>query len=256
MPDQRAYPQTPDKVYFFATCLVDLFYPEAGLAGMQLLRRAGVEVLFPRDQTCCGQPAWNSGYREQALAVARTQLDCFRESIPVVVPSPSCAGMLHNHYPALFRGEADEAQATALAGRTYELTGFLVHALGVTLEDLGEPERIALHCSCSARREMGVDNEHVALLNQLANVELVEPDRARECCGFGGTFAVKHAEISATMVADKADAICATGANRLLSGDCGCLMNIGGHLQHRGERLPAQHIASYLWERTRGPENE
>ena len=256
MTANRDYPQRPAKVYFFGTCLLDLFYPEAGLAGMQLIRREGVEVIFPRDQTCCGQPAWNAGYREEALAVAAKQLRCFPENYPVLVPSGSCAGMMRHHYPTLFDNHPDRPEALALSERVFELTEFLVHVLRLQLQDLGEPTRVALHTSCSARREMAVTEDHKSLLRQLKQVELVEPERGEECCGFGGTFAVKHPHVSEAMVQDKADAIVRCDADRLISGDCGCLMNIGGHLEHRGKRLPSQHIASFLWERTRGPEDE
>jgi len=254
MTQNKHYPEKPQKVYFFGTCLVDLLYPEAGLAGMQLIRREGVEVIFPQDQTCCGQPAWNSGYREQTVDVALNQVNCFPKEYPVVVPSGSCAGMMRHHYPEVFKGHPEEARVRALSQRVFELTEFLVHVLKIELKDLGEPTRVALHTSCSARREMGVAAEHEALLGQLANVQLVEQARKAECCGFGGTFAVKHPEISAAMVADKAKAISDTGAEQLVSGDCGCLMNITGHMQHTGIGPSGQHIASFLWERTHAAE--
>lgn len=252
MTQQRAYPRKPGSVYFFGTCLVDLFYPEAGLAGMELLKRAGVEVIFPQDQTCCGQPAYNSGYHDEALAVARRQLDCFAKDIPIVVPSASCAGMICKHYPELFEGQPDLPRAQAIAQRTFELSEFLVNVLDVQLKDTGQPVRVTLHTSCSAWREMGVAGETKTLLAQLQNVELVELQRERECCGFGGTFSIKHPEISAAMVKDKVADICATGAPVVLGGDCGCLMNITGALEHQGKPVRGQHIASFLLERTDG----
>ena len=239
-----------ERVYFFTTCLIDLLYPNAGLAGMQLLRRAGVEPIFPRDQTCCGQPAFNSGYRKEALRVARAQLGCFKLDLPVVIPSGSCAGMIKHHWPELFAGEPDERQALAVAGRSYELTEFLVDVLDLKLRELGQPTRIALHTSCSARREMGVAGHIEALVGQLRNVEVLTQERKAECCGFGGTFAVKQPDISGAMVKDKTDALRATGAERVVSQDCGCLMNIGGALEHQGVTLPTQHIAEFLWERS------
>jgi L-lactate dehydrogenase complex protein LldE len=253
MTGTRDYPQRPSKVYFFGTCLIDLFYPEAGLAGMQLLRRAGVETIYPQDQTCCGQPAWNAGYREAAAEVAWRQIQCFPEAYPVVVPSASCAGMMRCHYPELFPTHPGRQQALAFSERVFELTEFLVHVLQLRLTDLGAPERVALHTSCSARREIGANEEHKALLRQLRRVELIEPEHAEECCGFGGTFAVKHPEVSNAMVQDKADAILRSGAERLVSGDCGCLMNISGHMARRGDGIQSQHIASFLWERTSTP---
>ena len=248
---QREYPDKPSEVYFFGTCLVDLFYPEAGLAGMQLIHREGVRVVFPPDQSCCGQPAYNSGYLDEARRVARAQIELFAEPWPVVVPSASCAATMRFHYPDLFAGEPLHAQAIALSERVYELTEFLLHVLRIELQDRGEPLRVANHTSCTGRRKLGVAGAAEQLLSQLDRVEYVEQERADECCGFGGTFAVKYPEISAAMVSDKADAIEQSGADLLIGGDCGCLMNIGGHLCKRGSQLSAQHIAQFLWERTR-----
>ncbi|MEZ5477368.1 MAG: (Fe-S)-binding protein [Thiolinea sp.] len=250
-------PDRPAAVYFFGTCLIDLMYPQAGLSAVQLLQRAGVRVIFPQGQTCCGQPAWNSGYRDEARKVARAQIALFPKRLPIVVPSGSCGGMMKHHYPALFAGQPDEQQAVALAGRVYELTEFLVDVLGLQLEDLGEPVAVAVHTSCSARREMGVADKIENLLGQLHNVTVLEQAYKPECCGFGGTFAVKQPEISAAMVADKTAHIRATGATQLISQDCGCLMNIGGAFayqqQHEGKPMPvAKHIAEFLWERTGG----
>jgi L-lactate dehydrogenase complex protein LldE len=240
----------PKSVYFFATCLIDLLYPRAGLAGMQLIRRAGIEVILPDDQTCCGQPAFNSGYRDEALGVARAQLDCFERDIPVVVPSGSCAGMIKTHWPELFAGQVDEQRALAVADRTFELTEFLVDVLDVALSDLGTPTRIAIHTSCSARREMGVADRIETLVRQLDKVEVLVQERTAECCGFGGTFSVKQGDVSGAMVKDKTDALRATGAERVVSQDCGCLMNIGGAFDKQGGGPVTQHIAEFLLERT------
>ncbi|MES9905580.1 MAG: (Fe-S)-binding protein [Sedimenticola sp.] len=250
MTQPRRYSDKPDKVYFFGTCLVDLLYPRAGLAGMQLLLHEGLEVIYPRNQSCCGQPAYNSGYRNEARAVARSQLACFAEDYPIIVPSGSCASMMHHNYPELFKGEADEHTACNFAARVYELTEFLTRVLKIELQDLGAPVKVALHTSCSARREMGVAGDHESLLRQLDNVELVEPSHKEECCGFGGTFAVKHPVISAAMVEDKADNIIAAGAEQLVTGDCGCLMNISGHMAYRNSGPEGKHIADFIWERT------
>ncbi|HPQ94474.1 MAG: (Fe-S)-binding protein [Thiothrix sp.] len=246
--------QRPEAAYFFGTCLIDLFYPDAGVSAVQLLQREGVRVIFPPDQTCCGQPAWNSGYRDEARKVARTQLALFDKPLPIVIPSGSCAGMMKTHYPALFRGEPDEDRALDVAGRVYELTGFLVDVLDIRLQDLGAPVTVAVHTSCSARREMGVADKIESLLGQLARVTVHEQAYKTECCGFGGTFAVKEPEISAAMVADKTAHIRATGASCLVSQDCGCLMNIGGAFafQQREQNQPVpaiRHIAEFLWER-------
>ncbi len=254
MPDVAwARAQRPDAVYVFGTCLIDTLFPQAGLCAMRLLRRAGVRVIYPQDQTCCGQPAYNSGYRDEARMVARSQLAAFPLDLPVVVPSASCAGMLRVHYRELFAGTADQARAEALSGRVYELTEFLVRVLDLDLDDLGQPVRVALHNSCSARREMAVADATITLLGRLAKVETREPDRATECCGFGGTFAIKQPEISAAMTGDKADAIATTGAEILVSQDCGCLMSLGGTFARRAETggtgPKVMHIAEFLWER-------
>ncbi len=249
----------PDEVYYFGTCLIDLLYPRAGLAGMQLLRNAGVRVIFPDNQTCCGQPAFNSGYRDEARTVARALMACFPSDLPIVVTSGSCAGTIKHHWPELFAGQKDESSATAIAKRVYELTEFLVTQLDLQLSDLGEPTRIAIHTSCSARREMGVAEHIETLVGQLANVEVLEQARKPECCGFGGTFAIKQAEISGAMVKDKTDALRETGAERVISQDCGCLMNIGGAFAKQeadgaGTAPPTQHIAEFLMERCHAPD--
>ena len=150
----------------------------------------------------------------------------------------------------MFAGQADEADALAVAGRTYELTEFLVDVLDIRLSDLGEPVKIAVHTSCSARREMGVADRIQSLLAQLDRVEVLVQDREAECCGFGGTFAVKLADVAGAMVKDKTDALRATGAARVISQDCGCLMNIGGAFEHQGDGPVTQHVAEFLLERT------
>ncbi|MGE5414483.1 MAG: (Fe-S)-binding protein [Syntrophomonadaceae bacterium] len=241
----------PSAVYYFATCLVDLFFPEAGLSGIRLIERQGVRVVFPRGQTCCGQPAFNSGFAAEAREVARAQLRLFPGKAPIVVPSGSCAGMIRRHYPALFDGDPDADLARAFASRVVELTEFLVNALDVRLAGRGEPVRVAWHSSCHALRECGVDREPLRLLEALPGVEVARLPRERECCGFGGTFAVRHPEVSAAMADDKAAEVEESGAEVLLSGDAGCLLNVGGRLAARGSRVRARHVAEFLWERTR-----
>jgi len=244
--------EKPATVYFFGTCLVDLLFPRAGMSAMQLLRREGIRVIYPQDQTCCGQPAWNSGFRPEAREVAGVQLDAFAEDLPIVVPSASCAGMLRLHYPELFAGTPLSARARSFSERVFELTDFLVRILDLRPADLGPPVKVALHNSCSARREMEVADAAVELLGRLNGVVAMEPDHAYECCGFGGTFAVKQPEISAAMAADKAASLLATGAQVLVSQDCGCLMNLGGTLAREGQTIEVKHIAEFVWERTRG----
>jgi len=223
---------------------------------IRLLQAEGIQVIFPQQQTCCGQPAWNSGYDEEARSVARQQLQAFAENIPVVVMMGSCAGMVHKEYPQLFRGQPEEEQAVALAQRTYEFSEFMVSVLDLPRQlgaaALSSPLSVALHTSCSARRSMQVAEQHKALVENLPGVTLAEPERVAECCGFGGTFAVKQADISAAMAADKAKAVAATGCDVLVSADCGCLMNISGTLQKQGNNIPAQHLATLLYQRLYG----
>lgn len=256
----RAYPPKPANVYLFATCLVDQFAPEAGLDTVRLLEREGIAVHFPEDQTCCGQPAYSSGYPDEARAVARRQLALFPEAWPVVVPSGSCAAMMRHHYPELFAADPVlRRQAEALGERVFELTEFLVHVVGFAHEDAGEACTVALHTSCHARREMGSHETSLALLHGLPGVSVAVQARSEECCGFGGTFAIRHPDISAAIADDKVESLRATGAGRVVSADCGCLFNILGNAAKQDEiagrnepTLPGEHIASFLWRRTGG----
>ena len=256
----RHYPAKPADAYLFATCLIDQFAPDAGLDALRLLEREGIKMHFPADQTCCGQPAYSSGYAEAARAVARRQMDLFPEPWPVVVPSGSCAAMLRHDYPKLFAGDPVlSPRARALAERVFELTEFLVHVVGFERADLGTPCSVALHTSCHARREMGSHESSHALLARLGRVTVVRQAREEECCGFGGTFSIRHPAISEAMVTEKVGSLRASGAERVVSADCGCLFNIVGRAQHmdraagRGQAsLPGEHIASFLWRRTTG----
>ncbi|WP_035883006.1 (Fe-S)-binding protein [Cupriavidus metallidurans] len=260
--ESRQYPTTaPQQVYLFGTCLVDLFVPQAGLDAVRLLEREGLTVHFPRGQSCCGQPAYSSGNPEQARKVARAQLDLFREPWPIIVPSGSCAGMMRHHWPTLFADDPSDPEAAALArdiaARVYELAEFLLNVLHVRFDATpanAPHERVVLHTSCAARREMGTRSHGVALVDALPGVTRVEHERESECCGFGGTFSLKHADISGAMVRDKVASACATGCDRLVSADCGCLLNIGHAAAHTGAPLPVEHLASFLWRRTGGAE--
>ncbi|GGX65195.1 (Fe-S)-binding protein [Saccharospirillum salsuginis] len=247
----KMYPPKPDRVYLFGTCLIDIFYPEAGLAALSLLEREGIDVHFPDDQTCCGQPAYTSGRMDEARDVARRQLDLFPEPWPILVPSGSCGGMIAKHYPHLFEGTDDAARAEDIAARTFELTDFLLNVCHVRLEDKGEPVQVAMHTSCSARREMGLAEVGPQLLGQLSGVTLKEQAHAAECCGFGGSFAVRHPEVSGAMVQDKVAALSETGVQHFVTSDCGCLMNIDGCAQKQGAKLRGEHLLSFLWQRTR-----
>ncbi|WP_028006465.1 (Fe-S)-binding protein [Solimonas flava] len=244
------------QVYLFATCVIDLFAPQAGVDVVEVLERLGVTVHFPAAQTCCGQPAYTTGFPEEARKVAAAQLDLFPEPWPVIVPSGSCGGMLKQHWPRLFADDpARRVQAESIAARTVEFTDYLVNTLGFRLDApaaSGAPLRVALHTSCSARREMGTLGCGRALLERLPGVERVEHGHEAECCGFGGTFSVKHPEISAAMAADKLDALTASGCESFVSADCGCLLNLNLSLEKRGAALRGQHIASLVRARMDG----
>ena len=242
----------PEKVYFFGTCLIDMSYPDAGIAGINLIQREGVKVIFPLEQSCCGQPAYNSGFPDEAKAVARKQIQVFHKDYPVIVPSGSCAGMMKYHYPKLFKNDPDIEKVRAFSSRIFEFTEFLVHVLKIKLEDKGRPVTVTWHSSCHAAREMGVIEDSKSLIRQLSNVQLKELENEHQCCGFGGTFSIKQPDISAAMVKDKIEDIQKTGASHVLTGDCGCLINITGAMEHQKIPVKGLHLAEFLWERTNG----
>ena len=249
----RDYPPKPAEITLFGTCVVDLFYPQAGLDAIRLLEREGIRVHFPQAQSCCGQPAWTSGYVNEAREVARAQLNLLDNGLPVVVPSGSCAGMFRQHYREVFADEPDMLERVEdLAGRTFELTEFLLHVCKVQWQDLGAPTQIALHTSCSARREMNTHLHARALLGTLANVERLEHDHESECCGFGGTFSVRMPEVSGAMVLDKTRSLVESGAVEMVTADGGCLLNINGSLEKQQQPFRGRHLASFLWERVSG----
>ncbi|MCZ6472789.1 MAG: (Fe-S)-binding protein [SAR324 cluster bacterium] len=249
----RSYPSKPEQVYFFGTCLVDTIYPEAGLAAVELMEREGVQVIYPMAQTCCGQPPFNSGYWEEGRVVAAAQMALFPKPIPVVVPSGSCAAMMHGHYPHLFQdGRDDEqaAQAREFAARVFEWSDFMLNVLAVRLQDQGPPVKVTYHPSCHLLREMGVREAPVRLLEQLGQVTYVPLPEAEECCGFGGTFSVKHSDISWAMVEDKRRTVAESGAEVLVSMDCGCLMQIGGAMAKAGQNTRVIPLPQFLRQRT------
>src|SRR5690625_431059 len=241
----RPHPDQP-RVGLFVTCLVDLFRPAVGFAAVKLLENAGCAVEVPQAQTCCGQPAYNSGDRKDARGVARTALRAFKGLDYVVVPSGSCAGMLREHYPVLFAGKPEEAEARALAAKTWELISFLTDVMGVEEAQSRWPARATYHDSCSGLRELGIKQQPRQLLRSVEGLELAEMVEAEVCCGFGGTFCVKYPEISDSIVTKKAENIEGSGAELLLAGDLGCLMNMAGKLQRRGSRVEVRHIAEVL----------
>ncbi len=232
---------------FFVTCLVDLFRPSVGFAAVKLLEDAGCRVEVPRGQTCCGQPAYNSGDRRDAAAIARQTISAFEGFDYVVAPSGSCAAMIKEHYPALLRDDPNwNGRAETLSSRTHELVSFLTDVLKVDAVAASYPARATYHDSCSGLRELKIQAQPRRLLASVQGLELTELPEGEACCGFGGTFCVKYPEISNEMVSAKADCIESTGAELLLAGDLGCLLNMAGKLKRRGSKVQARHVAEVL----------
>ena len=231
----------------FVTCIVDQLYPQVGVSTVRVLRRHGVAVDFPEDQTCCGQPLYNGGFTQLARQLARRVLQSFSLSDYVVVPSGSCAAMLKVFYPELFSGDpAMEKQAAQLADKVYEFSEFLVKVLNV--EDVGShfPAEATYHSGCHLLREMEVRQEPLELLGQVEGLEVVPLPQAETCCGFGGAFSVKYPHISQGMMDDKVNNVLSTGADLLISCDMSCLMHIGGGLSRQGHQVDVRHIAEIL----------
>lgn len=234
-------------VGLFVTCLVDLVRPSVGFAAVRLLEAAGCEVVVPAAQTCCGQPAYNSGSSEDAKALARQTIAAFEGLDYVVAPSGSCAGMLKLHYPELLKSDgAWWGRAVAFAERVHELTAFLVDVRKLATVPGRFDGRATYHDSCSGLRELSIKRQPRALLSKVAGLELVEMADSEVCCGFGGTFAVKYPDISNAMVDRKASCAVAAKADLLLAGDLGCLMNIAGKLGREGSPVAVRHVAEVL----------
>jgi L-lactate dehydrogenase complex protein LldE len=234
------------RVGLFVTCLVDLIRPSVGFAAVKLLEDAGCTVEVPV-QACCGQPAFNSGDRESARAIAEQVIATFAPYDYVVAPSGSCAGMLRAHYPELFDDDPDRRpRAEAFASKCHELVSFLVDVLGVTQVQAQFDGVVTYHDSCSGLRELGVRAQPRRLLRTVQGLTLSEMHDADVCCGFGGTFCVKYPEISNAIVGKKAVNVTASGARTLLAGDLGCLMNMAGKLQRDGSPIDVRHVAEVL----------
>jgi len=242
------------RVGLFVTCLVDLYRPTTGFAAVRLLEAAGCEVEVPPGQTCCGQPAFNSGDAETTRAIARTVIERFEGFDHLVAPSGSCAGMIRCHFPELFADDAMwRERAERLAGRAWELTSFLVDVCGeAAARAIGSVEapagirRVTYHDSCSGLRELGVRAQPRRLLAGVAGLDLVEMPDPDVCCGFGGTFCVKYPGISGRMVSEKVDNIASAGTDAVLAGDLGCLLNIAGRMGREGRPGRAFHVAEVL----------
>lgn len=246
-------PGAKPRVALFVTCLVDLFRPSVGFAAAKLIEDAGCDVLVPR-QTCCGQPAYNSGTRDLAKALAWQVIKDFSSYDYVVAPSGSCAAMLARHYPALFADDPNLApRANAFAGKVYELASFLTDVLKVERVRATYERRVTFHDSCSGLRELGISAQPRKLLKSVQGLELVEMEECDICCGFGGTFAIKFGEISAAIAERKVENIEGSGAPVVLAGDLGCLMNIAGKLTRDGSPIEVRHFAEVLAGMTQAP---
>ena len=239
----------PDRVHasLFVTCIIDQLYPHVGVSAVRVLRRHGVVVDFPEDQTCCGQPLFNSGFTRLARQLAERVLNSFSFSQYIVVPSGSCAAMLKVYYRDLFAGVAEmEEKANLLSDKVYEFSEFLVKVLGVTDVDARSSANATYHSSCHLLREMEVVDEPLQLLEQVQGLKLTPLPQSETCCGFGGTFSVKYPHISEGMMGDKIANILATDATTVISCDMSCLMHIGGGLSRQGYPVAVRHIAEIL----------
>jgi L-lactate dehydrogenase complex protein LldE len=234
-------------VTLFIQCLVDSIYPEVGEAMVQIFHRLGIKPLCPTDQTCCGQPAFNSGYQREALVAAKRFIRIFETADAIVCPSGSCVSMVRYHYPELFREEASWLRrAKRVAAKTYEFTEYLVDILGV--DDFGAHHegKITYHDSCHLLRGLRVKEQPRILLRKISGIEFVEMNDSDRCCGFGGSFSVKYPDISTAMVEDKVNNIIESGADTVVGCDMGCLMNIQGMVNRRGLSVKTLHIAQML----------
>jgi L-lactate dehydrogenase complex protein LldE len=244
--------QTRPRVALFVTCLVDLYRPNVGFSAIALLEEAGCLVEVPDAQTCCGQPAYNTGDRATTQDLARGVVDTFLPYDYTVVPSGSCGGMISHHYPGLFADDPQyRGRAEALAAKTHELVSFLTDIRGLDGVRARYDGVITYHDSCSGLRELGVKAQPRKLLQSMPGVTLKEMPDAEICCGFGGTFCVKYPDISTRMVTDKTRSIASTGADTLLAGDMGCLLNMAGRLKREGTPVKVRHVAEVLAGRTR-----
>jgi len=240
MPDIR-------RITLFVQCLVDAMAPDAAEAMVRLFRRQGIDTCFPEDQTCCGQPAFNAGYRTASAKAARHFIRVFENAECIVCPSGSCTAMVRHHYPELFAKDPHWlARAEAVGKKTFEFTEFLVDVLGVTDVGATYPGRVTYHDSCHLLRTLGIGRQPRALLSHIRGLTFVEMDQSDRCCGFGGSFSVKYPDISTALVADKAARILETGADTVVGCDMGCLLNIEGYLSRKGHPVKVKHIAELL----------
>jgi len=254
MTEKAAGTQANPRVGLFVTCLVDLIRPSVGFAAVKLLRDAGATVEVPPSQTCCGQPAYNSGDRGDAAAIARQVVETFEGYDYVVAPSGSCAGMIKLHYPRLLAEDVAFAwRAAALAAKTFELTSFLVEVLQVRRVDARFAANVTYHDSCSNLRELKVRQAPRLLLGSVEGLRLTELEESEICCGFGGAFSVKYPEIATAMADAKLRDVAKSGAGHVLAGDLGCLLHIAGRLARDGSAVECRHVAEVLAGMTDAP---
>ena len=240
-------PADRPRVALFATCLVDLMRPSVGFAAAALLERAGCIVEVPTGQTCCGQPAYNSGDKHNAVVLAKQTIEALEAYDFAVAPSGSCTGMVKVHYPRLLADDPVwKARADALAAKTHELVSFLVDVRGMTTVASRFEGRVTYHDSCSGLRELGIKDQPRKLLGTVGGLELVEMADSEICCGFGGTFSLKHPDVSNAIVEKKTANISSTKADLVLAGDLGCLLNMAGKLSREGRPVKARHVAEVL----------
>ena len=246
--------QAKPRVGLFVTCLVDLIRPSVGFASVKLLEAAGCEVEVPRAQTCCGQPAYNSGDKSDARALALATIKAFEAYDYVIAPSGSCAGMLKHHYPALFNSEPDlMPKVSAFADKVHELVSFLVDIRGIKNVDAEYSGSVTYHDSCAGLRELGIKEQPRKLLSSVNGLILHEMEECEICCGFGGTFSIKYPDVSNAIVEKKSANVSASEADCLLAGDLGCLMNMAGKLSREGKKTQVRHVAEVLANMTGEP---
>ncbi len=237
------------RVYFFSTCIGAAACANTCVNAIKLLQKEGLQVIFKKDQTCCGQPSFNSGYYNETRDVALHTMRLFHEDLPIIVPSGSCVGMMRVDYLELFAGTNEEEEAKRFCARIYELSEYLDKILHVCYEDKGNPTAVTWHSNCHALRSTKCIDSAKALIRSLKNVELVELEREEECCGFGGTFSVKEPEISHAMVSRKIADIQARNVDYILAGDAGCLLNISGAMKKQGVSVKPMHLYDFLAQR-------
>lgn len=234
-------------VTLFVQCLVDAMYPQVGQSLVQLFEKLDIPVNVPLDQTCCGQPAFNTGYRNEAKTAAKHFIDVFEDSGPIVCPSGSCVDMVRHQYPALFtEGSAWHKKAEKIGTRVFELTEYLVDILGITDVGASFNKRVTYHDSCHLLRNLGVAAQPRELIRHIRDIQFVEMETPDKCCGFGGTFAVKYADISSAILEEKVDHIIAANVDVVVGCDISCLMNIQGMLNRRNSSVQTMHIARLL----------